>query len=151
MLFEKILGNLDELESTDGYHLEKIYIDSDDLVKRIIRVKSDHNHEHGISLDRGMKLRDGDILFNDGHNLVIVKVKSEDVLVIKPKDITEMAYIAHKLGNKHIPAHFEDNVMIVQYDYLVEDELRKDNINYSREDRRVKNAFTHVNFMEHKH
>ena len=34
MLFEKILGNLDELESTDGYHLEKIYIDSDDLVKR---------------------------------------------------------------------------------------------------------------------
>lgn len=151
MLFEKILGNLDELESTDGYHFEKIYLNSDDLVKRILRVKTDHNNEHGISLDKSAKLRDGDILFNDGHNLIIVKVKDEDVLVIKPKDITEMAYIAHKLGNKHLPAQFENDVMIVQYDYLVEEELRKDNINYSRENREVKAAFTHVNFMEHKH
>ena len=36
MLFEKILGNVEDLENKEQYHAEKIYIDSDDLLKRII-------------------------------------------------------------------------------------------------------------------
>ncbi|MGL5616450.1 MAG: urease accessory protein UreE [Sarcina sp.] len=155
MLFEKILGSINDIENPEKYHLEKIYLDSDDLLKRIIRVTSDHNHEHGISLERGQKLKDGDILFNDGHNLVVVKVNSEEVLVIKPVDITEMGKIAHKLGNKHLPSQFEGNEMLVQYDYLVEADLKKDGINYSKEKRELKKAFRHVNFMknsdEHSH
>lgn len=147
MLFDKILGNVENLENKEKYHAEKIYLDSDDLLKRIIRVTSDHGHEHGISLEKGSKLKDGDILFNDGHNLIIVKVNSEDVLVIKPRDITEMGKIAHQLGNKHLPAQFDGNEMIVQYDYLVEDELKKENINYMRKNIELKRAFRHVNFI----
>ena len=147
MLFEKILGNVEDSENKEQYHAEKIYIDSDDLLKRIIRVTSDHGNEHGISLDKGSKLRDGDILYKEGHNLIIVKVNSEDVLIIRPKDVTEMGYIAHKLGNKHLPAQFEDDKMIVQYDYLVEDELKKENIDFTRENIELKRAFRHVNFI----
>lgn len=147
MLFEKILGNVEDLENKEQYHAEKIYIDSDELLKRIIRVTSDHGNEHGISLDKGSKLRDGDILYKEGHNLIIVKVNSEDVLIIRPKDVTEMGYIAHKLGNKHLPAQFEDDKMIVQYDYLVEDELKKEHIDFTRENIELKRAFRHVNFI----
>ena len=40
--------------------------------------------------------------------------------------------------------------MIVEYDNLVEDKLKHDNINYSRENRVLEKAFRHVEF-EHRH
>ena len=73
--------------------------------------------------------------------MIIVKIKSDDVLVIRPTNITEMGIIAHSLGNRHLQAQFEDGKMIIQYDALVEGELKRDKINYSRE-----KAFRHVEF-----
>lgn len=150
MVFERVLGNIKDIENINNYHVEKIILKSDDLLKRIIRVTSDHGHEYGISLDKGKTLNNGDILLNDGHNLVIVQYESNDILVIKPKSVNEMGKIAHALGNRHLPAQFENDTMIVEYDNLVEDKLKHDNINYSRENRVLEKAFRHVEF-EHRH
>ena len=116
------------------------------MLKRILRVTSDHNREYGITLENNEKLKDGDILYNEDKKLIVVKVNSEDVLVIKPSNITEMGVIAHALGNRHIPAQFEHDKMIIQYDRLVEEELKRDNINHSRENMTLKKAFKHVEF-----
>lgn len=150
MVFERVLGNIKDIENINNYHVEKIILKSDDLLKRIIRVTSDHGHEYGISLDKGKTLNNGDILLKDGHNLVIVQYESNDILVIKPTSINEMGKIAHALGNRHLPAQFENDTMIVEYDDLVEDKLKHDNINYSRENRVLEKAFRHVEF-EHRH
>ena len=150
MVFERVLGNIKDIENINNYHVEKIILKSDDLLKRIIRVTSDHGHEYGISLDKGKTLNNGDILLKDGHNLVIVQYESNDILVIKPTSINEMGKIAHALGNRHLPAQFENDTMIVEYDNLVEDKLKHDNINYSREKRVLEKAFRHVEF-EHRH
>ena len=150
MVFERVLGNIKDIENINNYHVEKIILKSDDLLKRIIRVTSDHGHEYGISLDKGKTLNNGDILLKDSHNLVIVQYESNDILVIKPTSINEMGKIAHALGNRHLPAQFENDTMIVEYDNLVEDKLKHDNINYSRENRVLEKAFRHVEF-EHRH
>ena len=150
MVFERVLGNIKDIENINNYHVEKIILKSDDLLKRIIRVTSDHGHEYGISLDKGKTFNNGDILLKDGHNLVIVQYESNDILVIKPTSINEMGKIAHALGNRHLPAQFENDTMIVEYDNLVEDKLKHDNINYSRENRVLEKAFRHVEF-EHRH
>lgn len=150
MVFERVLGNIKDIENINNYHVEKIILKSGDLLKRIIRVTSDHGHEYGISLDKGKTLNNGDILLKDGHNLVIVQYESNDILVIKPTSINEMGKIAHALGNRHLPAQFENDTMIVEYDNLVEDKLKHDNINYSRENRVLEKAFRHVEF-EHRH
>ena len=150
MVFERVLGNIKDIENINNYHVEKIILKSDDLLKRIIRVTSDHGHEYGISLDKGKTLNNGDILLKDRHNLVIVQYESNDILVIKPTSINEMGKIAHALGNRHLPAQFENDTMIVEYDNLVEDKLKHDNINYSRENRVLEKAFRHVEF-EHRH
>ena len=146
MIFNKILGNINELDNLENIHLEKIYISSDEAVKRILRVNSDHNHEYGIALSENVELKDGDILYHDDKNMIIVKIKSDDVLVIRPTNITEMGIIAHSLGNRHLQAQFEDGKMIIQYDALVEGELKRDKINYSRENLKLKKAFRHVEF-----
>ena len=146
MIFNQVLGNIDDINDLNNLHIEKIYINSEDALKRIMRVNSDHNHEYGIALSENVELKDGDILYHDDKNMIIVKIKSDDVLVIRPANITEMGIIAHSLGNRHLQAQFEDGKMIIQYDALVEGELKRDKINYSRENLKLKKAFRHVEF-----
>ena len=57
-----------------------------------------------------------------------------------------MGIIAHALGNRHLQAQFEDDKMIIPYDKLVEEELKRDNYNYSRENMKLKKGFRHVEF-----
>lgn len=146
MIFNQVLGNINEIDNLNDVHIEKLYITSEEALKRIMRVNSDHNHEYGIALSENIELKDGDILYRDDKNIIIVKIKGDDVLVIKPNSITEMGIIAHSLGNRHLQAQFEDGKMIIQYDALVEGELKRDNINYSRENLKLKKAFRHVEF-----
>jgi urease accessory protein len=80
----------------------------------------------------------------DDRNMIVISVTSDDLLVIHPTSIKQMGEIAHQLGNRHLPAQFEDKVMLVQYDYLVEELLKQLEIPYSREDRKVKRAFRHI-------
>lgn len=150
MILNKILGNINEDIDTQGLHVEKLYLRSDELLKRINRVTSDHGHEYGISIDKNEVLKDGDILYKDEKNMVVVSVKSDDVLIIKPETITEMGRIAHNLGNRHLPAQFRDGMMILEYDKLVEDLLKQEAIKYSREHVTLEKAFRHVEFG-HKH
>ena len=73
MIFNKVLGNIDKYKNLDNFHIEKIYINSDDALKRILRVNSDHNPEYGIALDENVELKDGDILYKDDKNIVVIK------------------------------------------------------------------------------
>ena len=65
MIFNQVLGNISELENLNNIHIEKIYISSEEALKRILRVNSDHNHEYGIALNENVELKDGDILYRD--------------------------------------------------------------------------------------
>ena len=76
--------------------------------------------------------------------MIVIDVLADDLLVISPRSLQEMGTIAHQLGNRHLPAQFEEDVMMVQYDYLVEELLKELNIPYKREKRKVKQAFRHI-------
>jgi urease accessory protein len=143
MIIDQIVGSMEEI-STAGRHIERVYLSSDELVKRIQRVTTDHGKEVGIRLKEPKDLIDGDILYMDDRNMIVISVTSDDLLVIHPTSIKQMGEIAHQLGNRHLPAQFEDKVMLVQYDYLVEELLKQLEIPYSREDRKVKRAFRHI-------
>lgn len=146
MIIESIITNIDEMpmEELSKRHKEKILLESSDLVKRIQKVTTDHGKEIGIRLKNPRDLKAGDVLFMDDKNMIIVDVLSDDLLVIRPRSLQEMGTIAHQLGNRHLPAQFENDEMLVQYDYLVEDLLQELQIPYQREARKVKQAFRHI-------
>ena len=125
-------------------HIETVYIESDHLVKRVQRVVTDHGKELGIRLKENRELTDGDVLFMDESNMIVVQVVADDILTIQPINIQQMGEIAHQLGNRHLPAQFEGEDMLVQYDYLVEELLQQLDIPYKREKRKVKQAFKHI-------
>jgi urease accessory protein len=143
MIVEKVVGNVKQAGKAT-HHVERVYLRSDDLLKKIQRVKTDHGNELGIRLKDGKELMDGDILYQDGKNSIIISVIKDDVLVIQPRSILQMGEIAHQLGNRHLPAQFENNEMIVQYDYLVEKLLGELGVPFVREERKMNKAFKHI-------
>ncbi|MFJ5624211.1 urease accessory protein UreE [Peribacillus loiseleuriae] len=146
MIIEKIVTNIEQMtqEELDKRHKEKVYLESAHLVKRIQRVTTDHGTEIGIRLKDPRDLVAGDVLFMDDKNMIIIDVLSDDLIIISPRSLQEMGTIAHQLGNRHLPAQFEENEMLVQYDYLVEELLQELQIPFRREDRKVKQAFRHI-------
>jgi urease accessory protein len=146
LIVEQIITNIEnmEKEEVNKRHIEKVHLESTDLVKRIQRVTTDHGKEIGIRLKDPRDLVAGDILHMDDKNLIVIEVLSDDLLVIQPRSLKEMGTIAHQLGNRHLPAQFEEEVMLVQYDYLVEELLQDLQIPFKREDRKVKQAFRHI-------
>jgi urease accessory protein len=143
MIIEKVLGNVSTIEKRTP-HVERVYLESDLLVKRIQRVITDHGREIGIRLRDNKDLVDGDILHMDEKNMIVISVKEDDVLVIMPTSIGQMGDIAHQLGNRHLPAQFEGDEMLIQYDYLVEELLKQVKVPYKRENRKVGQAFRHI-------
>lgn len=143
MIIEKIAGHLEQTD-VNGRHIERVHLHSDDLVKRIQRVTTDHGRELGIRLQEPRDLQHGDILHMDERNVIVVSVIADELLVIRPTSLAQMGEIAHNLGNRHLPAQFEGEEMLVQYDYLVEELLRQSGVPCVREKRTVKQPFRHI-------
>ncbi|ALV45096.1 Urease accessory protein UreE [Arthrobacter alpinus] len=164
MIIEAILGNKFDAATDDfdpsaleKLHEERVVLPSALLVKRIQRVTTDHGRELGIRLsgDSVADLRDGDVLFIDGKDAIVISVEHSDVLVIAPGSIKEMGVVAHNLGNRHMQAQFfgDDSeyaaqVMVLAYDHTVEDYLKHVGVPYSRQERVMPVPFRHA---EHTH
>lgn len=79
MIIEEIVGNIANLsDSEKGKHMEKVYLENSDLVKRIQRVTTDHGNEIGIRLKQPIDLQYGDILYQDDTNMIIIDVNYID-------------------------------------------------------------------------
>ena len=143
MIINEIQGNIRDDNSVPP-HIERVYLRSDDLVKRIQRVKTDHGNELGIKLSIPKDLIDGDILYRSDNNVIVISVIADEVIVIRPTSVKQMGEVAHMLGNRHLPAQFEGEEMIVQQDYLVVRLLSEMNVPYMIEKRKMKEAFKYI-------
>ncbi|HZK04453.1 MAG TPA: urease accessory protein UreE [Actinomycetaceae bacterium] len=156
MLVTEITRNIHEEPLPAGIHMEVVTLPSAQLVKRILRVRTDHGHEVGIRLPQGAPdLKDGDVLDLSEKNAIVIKVESTDVLVIKARSIYEMAVTAHTLGNRHLQAQFFDadsefgaEVMVVQYDHTVAEYLDHAGVPYEHTEHVMLQPFRH---SEHTH
>lgn len=130
-IIEKIQGNINEIQNIENYHIETVILKPEALKKAIQRVKSDHGNEYGIRIDRNdLPLHDGDILLNDGHNIVMIHTMAEEMILITPEDIDQMGRIAHLLGNTHKPVKIKDGQIILERDPVVEKILVHNHIKY---------------------
>ncbi|BAU94376.1 urease accessory protein UreE [Corynebacterium suranareeae] len=121
---------------------EVVGVRFEDLVldKRIQRVTLPNGVELGLRLDHGHPiLREGDVLSADENSVYVVEIIPTDVLVITPDDIHQMGFVAHSLGNRHLPAQFakpgevtDKAAMIVQYDHTVVSFLDEHEVDYQR-------------------
>ncbi|NHU86087.1 urease accessory protein UreE [Kocuria sp. JC486] len=162
MIVEKVLGNLHELPADQraDIHVERVALEGAALRQRVQRVTTDHGKEFGLRLSDRRELRDGDILVRDGRNVVVVSTLPTEVLAIAPATVQEAAFVAHSLGNRHLPAQFfgpdtsiaglepHNGVMVIQYDHTAEHFLTDHGVRFMRVDRVMEVPFRHA---EHTH
>ena len=103
------------IEALRSVQVETITLDQWTAQKSRLVAKSDHGTEYAISLSRGQRLSDGDILEYDheAHRAVVVDVMMHEVMAIRldrlmrftPEFIARTAFeLGHAIGNQHWPA-----------------------------------------------
>lgn len=141
----KIVGNIKELKNDlNHFHIQKVILEQDELLKKMIIAHTDHHEEITISMNDNTKIEDGDIIFESDHDLIVAIINSDNLIVIHPIDFNQMGYIAHNLGNRHVPCQFLDNKIYLVYDYLIEEWLKKNNINFSVENIKLPTPFKYA-------
>jgi len=117
-VFSQVIGNMHSnewIEALRSVQIETITLDQWTAQKSRLVAKSDRGTEYAISLGRGQRLSDGDILEYDheAHRAVVVDVMMHEVMVIRldrllrftPEFIARTAFeLGHAIGNQHWPA-----------------------------------------------
>lgn len=118
-----------------GKEIEYIPMTWEDRQRTRQRIKTKSGLELGLSLPTGTLLQPGDILHVEGNLAFIVSAREEDVLVIKPADWREAAFVAHYIGNQHKAIAIESDGILVLYDFPLEAFLKKIKVTFQREKR----------------
>lgn len=66
------------------------------------------------------------------------------VFVVTSDTMAEMGKIAHSLGNRHLPAQFQDGKMLLQYDERIEEILKSAHIEYKLDEVNLEVAFRDI-------
>lgn len=66
------------------------------------------------------------------------------VFVVTADTMAEMGRIAHSLGNRHLPAQFQDGKMLLQNDERIEEILKSAHIEYKLEEVSLEIAFRDI-------
>ena len=126
MILTEIYGNIADIPNLHDWHVETALVKSDDLMKSILRVTSDHGRDYGIRLeDEGQKLENGTAFFLAPGKLLVLNVIPDEVIVISPSGMDEMGKTAHMLGNLHKPVQIQDGKITLLNDPVVVKTLRE--------------------------
>jgi urease accessory protein len=89
----------------------------------------------------GIVLRHGDILFDDTQMRLVVEVVPSEVLVVKPRSVTELGRLAFEFGNLHVPAELHHEEIRVSPDGPVIEVIERLGVPSTLETRRFQPIF----------
>jgi urease accessory protein len=116
MLVKEKLGNIASFPPS-GKEPDYLIIEWYEANKRILHKKTVQGTGVTIKfLDESPQLNVGDILFEDDSSLIVIDIRESDVIVIRPKNMQEMAAICYEIGNKHLPLFYQDEEILVAFE-----------------------------------
>lgn len=93
-------------------------------IKSRLRVTLDDGREAGLFLERGLSLRDGDLLASPEGLTVRVRAAPESLSVASCPDPLLLARACYHLGNRHVPLGIEAGRLRYQHDHVLDAMLR---------------------------
>ncbi|CAM2864782.1 Urease accessory protein UreE [Prescottella defluvii] len=115
---DAVLGNVDDPDwrsRLEGAKVDLLVLDQWEAQKSRLRRTTQDGVEIALSLDRGVQLRDGDVLVRDAGDgsLVVARINLKDVMAIEltglldatPETMMQTCLeLGHAIGNQHWPA-----------------------------------------------
>lgn len=152
MILTEIFGNVKDIPNIADYHIETAMVKSDDLLKSILRVTSDHGRDYGIRLeDETQSLENGTAFLLGEGKLLVLSVVPDEVIIITPKDIDEMGTVAHMLGNLHKPVQVKGGKITLLMDEVVVKTLKEEGVSYTVEKMQLDEPMKYVNLTPGHH
>ena len=115
MFIQQKIGNITNSPSTKN--IDWLTLEWHETNKRIMSKKSHSGKEISLRfLNNSPMLTQGDILFEDENNLIVVSIQPCECMVVNPTNMFEMASVCYEIGNKHLPLFFEDDAVLVPFE-----------------------------------
>ncbi len=150
MLIQQKTGNIATID-TGGRTIDHLSLEWFETQKRIMHKRSKAGVEVAIKfLGGGQNLTQGDVLFMDGNTIIAVDILPCDVIVIRPKNMFEMASVCYEIGNKHLPLFYDNEDVLVVFDAPLFRLLSASGYTVSQDNRKLLNPLkTSVSTHEH--
>ncbi|CAN5699529.1 hypothetical protein BH11BAC3_BH11BAC3_05360 [soil metagenome] len=85
--------------------------------KRILHKKTTGGHDITLKfLNENPQLVEGDVIYEDDFNIVVIEIAPCDTIVIRPRTMFEMASVCYEIGNKHVPLFYENESLLVPFE-----------------------------------
>lgn len=91
--------------------------------KSRLRVTTKAGIDAGLFLDRGIILRDGDLLKSDGGLILQIIAANEPVYDVFAETPRALMCAAYHLGNRHVPLQIGDNWLRLEQDHVLKEML----------------------------
>jgi urease accessory protein len=104
---------------------ERVSLPFEKRTRSRLRVRLTSGREAVLMLDRGLVLRDGDLLVSDTGELVRVEAALEVVSVARGETARDVARAAYHLGNRHTPLEVGDGFVAYLHDHVLDDMVRR--------------------------
>ena len=116
MLVKEKLGNINFF-AISNRKIDYLFIEWYEASKRILHKKTISGHEVTMKfLNENPQLSEGDVVYEDDFNIVVIEISPCDAIIIRPRTMYEMAAIAYEIGNKHIPVFYEQEELLVAFE-----------------------------------
>lgn len=96
-------------------------LDYDSRIKSRIRVTLDNGIDAGIFLERGMVLKQGDILSSQTGDMVMIQAANEAVSTVYAKGKQELLLACYHLGNRHVSLEISNDRLRYQQDHVLDE------------------------------
>jgi urease accessory protein len=152
MILTEVYGNIQDITDLGSWHVETALVKSDDLLKSILRVTSDHGRDYGIRLgDESQRLENGSAFVLGPGKLLVLSVIPDEVIVISPSGMDEMGRTAHMLGNLHKPVQIRDGRITLLMDPVVLKTLKENGTEFTVEKVQLDQPMQYANLTPGSH
>ncbi|MBC7886851.1 MAG: urease accessory protein UreE [Ferruginibacter sp.] len=139
MLVKEKIGNINFF-AINNRKIDNLLLEWYETNKRILHKKTISGREVVMKfLNENQQLTEGDIIYEDDFNIVVIEIKECDAMTIRPKTMFEMAAVCYEIGNKHIPVFYQDDEILVAFEAPLFRLLGSAGYEVSREKRKLVN------------
>lgn len=116
MLIKEKIGNINFF-SINNRKIDSLLLEWYETNKRILHKKTTSGIGVAMKfLNENQQLSEGDIIYEDDFNIIMIEIKECDAIIIRPKTMHEMASVCYETGNKHLPAFYQEDEILVAFD-----------------------------------
>lgn len=150
MIIEKIAGKEGEMDLS-GKTVHIAEFTEEQMAKGHQRFGAADGFEAAVSLEAGVRMEDGDILCAGERDCILVRAAEEEVFAICPEGNRSWGKTCYNIGNMHKKAYFCGEEILVPYDAVLEQVLKKLKVSYRVEKRRIVGERANISAGEHAH